>query len=597
MLKNRFSINTKNTSWVRFNKYLCKYWKTQAVVILLGLIIAALGLVNPYLTKLIIDKAYGNKDLKLFLILAIIGGSVFIFNGILNAVSSYLSRRISSRVHFDLTKDLFKHLQSLPLSFFSGKSTGEHIFKVSSDVDMVSSFVCNTLPQIIILIPRLLFIFFIVFYLNWRLALFALLLIPVSYTHLYFFVKWLREITRKMIEKSQDIFSSLYELFRNINLIKAFGKEDFEAKRFEENLLKKMDFDLKNEKLANISSFFSSLSDKAISGAIALYGGYQIIKGTFSLGSYTAVMIYLMQFIGLIKSIGGFYETIILSSISRQRISEILDTKPQIQDKQEAIDYRILEGRLDFRDASFSYKKNEFILQGLNFSIGPAAKIALVGQSGCGKTTLLSLLLRLYEPLEGSVLIDSLDIKDIKIKSLKEQIGIALQSSLFWNDTIKNNILYAKETASLDEVIAAAHTAEVSRFISRFPRGYDTVVGEGACNISEGQKQRIAIARAVVRRPKILILDEAMSSLDSETEDKIIDNIKREFRDSTVIIVSHRLSTVQKMDLVYFLEHPSNVVIGTHEEILKINKKYRDLFASQIEVHPDILSQRMEKFV
>lgn len=585
----------KNANWTRFNKYLYKYWKMQAAVILLGLITMLLSLVNPYLTKLIIDKAYGNKDLKLFLILAIIGGSVFIFKGILNAVSSYLARRISSSVHFDITKDLFKHLQSLPLSFFSDKSTGEHIFKVSSDVGTVSGFVCNTLPQIIILFPRLLFIFFIVFYLNWRLALFALLLIPVSYTHLYFFVKWLREITRKMIEKSQDIFSSLYELFSNINLIKAFGKEDYETKRFEENLLKRIDFDLKNAKLANISSFFSAVSDKAISGVIALYGGYQIIKGTFSLGSYTAVMIYLMQFIGLIKSIGGFYEAIMLSSISRQRITEILDTKPQIQDKQEAIDYRILEGRVEFRDVSFSYKKNEFILQGLNFSIGPGAKIALVGQSGCGKTTLLSLLLRLYEPLAGRILIDSLDIKEIKIKSLKEQIGIALQSSLFWNDTIKNNILYAKETASMDEVIEAANTSEVSRFISRLPKGYDSKIGEDACNISEGQKQRIAIARAVIRRPKILILDEAMSSLDSETEDKLIDNLKREFRDSTVIIVSHRLSTVQKMDLVYFLEVPSNMLIGTHEEILKINKKYRELFASQIETQPDT-GQRMEEF-
>ncbi len=580
----------------RFNKYLYKYWKIQAVVILLGFITMPLSLVNPYLTKLIIDKAYGNKDPKLFLILAIIGGSVFIVNGILNSVSSYLARRIGSRVHFDITKDLFKHLQSLQLSFFNDKSTGEHIFKVSSDVDMVSSFVCNTLPQIIILFPRLLFILFIVFYLNWRLALFALLLIPISYTHFYFFVKWLREITRKMIEKSQDLFSRLYELFSNINLIKAFGKEDYEMKRFEENLLKKIDFDLKNAKLANISSFFSSVSDKVISGFIALYGGYQIIKGTFSLGSYTAVMIYLAQFIGLIKSIGGFYEAIMVSSISRQRIAEIFDTKPQIEDAQDAIDYRILQGKIEFRGSSFSYKKDEFILQRINFSIEPAAKIALVGRSGCGKTTLLSLLLRLYEPLEGCVLIDSLDIKDIKIKSLKEQIGIALQASLFWNDTIKNNILYAKETAPMDEVIEAAHTAEVSRFISRLPRGYDTVIGEDACNISEGQKQRIAIARAAIRRPKILILDEAMSSLDSETEDKIADNIKREFKDSTVIIVSHRLSTVQKMDLVYFLEDPSNMVIGTHKEILKINKKYRELFASQIEIQPDI-GQRMEEFV
>ena len=228
-------------------------------------------------------------------------------------------------------------------------------------------------------------------------------------------------------------------------------------------------------------------------------------------------------------------------------------------------------------------KSDEFIVKGMNFSIKPSSKIALVGPSGCGKTTLLALILRLYEPKEGAILIDDLDIRDMKLKSLKTQIGIALQEPFLWNDTVANNILYGAEGAGREDLVKAAEIAEAHNFVSNLPKQYDSIIGEAACRISEGQKQRIAIARAVIGRPKILMLDEAMCSLDSETEDKIVDNIRREFENSTIIIVSHRLSTVRKMDCVYFLEGPGRMNIGTHDSLLTQNQKYRDLFASQIE--------------
>ena len=390
-------------------------------------------------------------------------------------------------------------------------------------------------------------------------------------------------MTQRMIEKSQHIFRELHEVFAHMHLVKALGKEDYEIKRFEENLSKAIDFEIKNARLLNISNFSSSILDRVIGGLIALYGGYQIIKGTMTLGSLTAVMIYSTQLIGLVKSMGGFYETIMVNSVSCQRVAEILDIKPEIMDKEGAIALQALQGRIEFRDIYFGYKEGESILKGLSFSIPPAAKIALVGVSGCGKTTLLSLILRLYEPMQGSILLDDLDTRDIKLESLKAQIGIALQEPFLLNDSIKNNILYAKENASMDEVIEAAQIAEAHNFIYSFPEKYDTQIGENACKISEGQKQRIAIARAVINKTKILILDEAMSSLDSQTEERIIDNLKREFRDSALIVVSHRFSTVQKMDFVYFFESPSNIEIGTHEELMERSAKYRELFASQIE--------------
>lgn len=569
--------------WTRFNKYLYKYWKPQAAVIVLGLIAVPLSLLNPYLTKLVVDKAYGNRDLKLFFILAIIGGSIFILSGLINSFSGYLSKRINCRVHFDMTRDLFRHLQHLPLSFFNERSTGEHIYRINADAGSVSNFVCNTIPQIVTLFPRLLFILIIVFYLNWQLALFAALLVPLTYIHPYLFGRWLREATRRMIEKSQGVFRRLHEAFSHIHLVKALSKEDYEITRFEQALSKRIDFELKNARLSNISSFSSSILNRVVSGISALYGGYLVIKGTLTLGSLTAIMIYLTQLTGLLRSIGDFYQTITVSSVTYQRLAEILDIKPKIANVPGAVDVHNLAGRIEFRTVSFGYKKDEFIFRGINFSIEPGAKIALTGPSGCGKTTLLSLILRLYEPREGSILIDDSDIKDAQLKSLKSQIGIALQEPLLWNDTIADNILYGAEDGSERQMIKAARLAQAHNFIIDLPQQYNSLIGEMACRLSEGQKQRIALARAVIKRPKILILDEAMSSIDSETEDKIVDSIREELKDSTVICVSHRLSTAKKMDLVYFLEGPSNMEVGTHEELIERNSKYRELFASQIE--------------
>ena len=568
--------------WMRFNKYLYKYWKLQAAVILVGLVTVPLGLLNPYLTKIVIDKAYGGRNLRLFFILALIGGSVFLLNGLVSSFNGYLSRRISRRVNFDMTGDLFRHLQRLPLGFFDNHSTGEHIYRINADVQSVSNFVCNTVPQMITLLPRLLLILVIVFYLNWKLALLAALLVPVTYIHPYIFGRWLKEITRRTILKSQNIFKELQEVFSHIHLIKALGKERHEIEKFEQNLEKKMDLELKNAKISNIGSFSNSMINKALSGVIALYGGYQVIKGTMTLGSLTAIMIYLMQLTGILKSIGGLYQTIIVNSVTRRRLAEILDIKTPIFDRKDAVSYNIAEGRIEFRSVYFAYKKKSPILENISFMIEPSSKVALVGPSGCGKTTILSVIMRLYGESGGSIFIDGMDMKKIKLESLKSRMGVALQEPFLWNDTIANNILYGAESATKEDALRAAKLSLAHAFIMDFPNCYDSVIGEMACKISEGQKQRIALARALIRKPKILILDEAMSSLDSETEDAIMDNIRREFGDSTVIAVSHRLSTVKKMDFVYFLESRSKITSGTHEELLEKYPRYCELFASQV---------------
>ncbi|MBN1869424.1 MAG: ABC transporter ATP-binding protein [Candidatus Omnitrophica bacterium] len=576
-------MNTKTTDWVRFKRYLVGYWKLQAAVLILGAMSVPLGLINPYLTKLIIDKAYANRDLRLFIILALIGGGVFLLNGVLNALKGYLSQHINKKVHFDMTRDLFRRLQNLPLKFFNDQSTGEHMFRLSSDVGSVSGFICNTVPEAIRLYPRTLFTFGLVFYLNWKMALFALALVPLSLLPPYFFGKWLKEITREMIAKSEGIFRGLGEVFMHIPLVKALGKEEYETRRFEKALSQRLTLELQTAKVSNISGFTGSIINKIITGAIAFYGGYQVIQGAMSLGSLTAIMIYLSQFVGLIASIARLNESIITNSVSRDRLTALLDVKPQTQDKTNAIDFSIQRGTIEFKEITFGYKEDNPVLKNINLSIGTGTKAALVGPSGCGKTTLLSLLLRLYELQNGSIYIDGCDLADIKGESFRKQIGVALQEPFLWNDSVRNNILYAAGKASEEEILKAARIAEADDFIRRLPNGYDTLLGEYACKISDGQKQRVAIARAVLPKAKIFIFDEAMSSVDSQLEDKIINNIKCEFKDSTILMVSHRLSAIQAMDLVYFMDPSGKIEVGTHEALLNSSARYVDFLSHQLE--------------
>lgn len=577
-------------TWARFNGYLYKYWKLETLVIIFGLLTIPLSLLNPYLTKFIIDEAYDKKDLKLFFILAAIGTVIFILSALITSISGYLSRKINRHIQYDLTRDLFRHMQSLPLSFFHDRSTGENIFRINQDTDAVSSFISNTITQIATLIPRLLLVLGMIFYLNWKLALFAMILIPVAYIQPYFFGKWLREMAKKTTQSAQGVFKELQEIFSHIQLIKAFGKEKEAIEKFERIFSERINQELKNAKLTNISSFTGSMLNKALCGVIALYGGYEVIQGTTTLGSLTAIMIYLTQFIGLLQTIGTLYQTTVINSVNRRRVADIFDITPFLCNDENALKWESKKGSIELRNVSFSYKKNNPILKDISFLIEPGSKVAFAGLSGCGKTTVLSLILRLIEPEKGAVLIDGMNIKEIKLSSLKSGTSLALQEPYLWNDTIANNILYgADKLSSFEDVVWAARMAEIHEFIIKLPNGYDSNIGEMGRTISEGQKQRIAMARAIINKPKILILDEAMAALDSQTEDKILKNILLELKDSTILMVSHRLSTVKKMDRVYFLENDSVIKTGTPQELLTQNASYRDLFASY--VHPDANNQ------
>ncbi len=570
--------------YLKLTKYLNKYRKLFFAQMVLVLIALPLSLLNPFITKLIVDKAYAHKDFGLFFALALLAGSILIFNAFLNTLSNYLLQKVKRGVNFDMTMDIFRHLQGLPMGFFNRRSVGEHIYKITGDVHSVSELICEVLPQAIELFLRLLLITVIIFYLDWKIGFFLILLAPLAYLHLRFFGRWLKVNFQRSVEKSESIFINLHEVFGHINLIKAFGKEKQEAQRLQVDLSKSMELDLKNQRLLAISSFSNFILNNVFSGLIVLYGGYQVIKSNMSLGSLTAIAIYTFQLVGIAGAMSNLYQSIKVNSVSQKRLLGIFGIKPEIRDEPDAVDTdkHSFQGGIEFRDVGFSYKGCSPVFKDMNFSIPPKAKIALVGHSGCGKTTLLSLIMRFYDPVSGGIIIDGGEIKKIRLDSLRSLVGVVFEESFLWNDTVSNNLCYAKIDASRDEIIQAANISQAHDFILKLAQGYDTIVGENACNISEGQKQRIAIGRAVIKKPRILLLDEAMSSLDSQTEDKLIENLKRELKDSTIIFVSHRLSTVKKMDAVYFLASPTRMVCASHEELIKSDPAYKALFASQI---------------
>jgi len=566
----------------KFFVYLIPFWKEECLVLLLSLTSIVLGLANPYLTKLIIDKAYGNKDFKLFIILIAIGGIIFILNGVIAGLGGYLSRYIYLRIKFRLNRQVFKKLQGLPYSVLQDGSTGGYLYHISYDVETITRFVAVSLPQIISFIPKTLFIVAIIFYLNWKMALFSLMLIPFFYVLPFYFINPLRKRITACIKNSEGIFIRLQEAFSHMQLIKAFGKEGNEMEGYIKNLKNNFRFNLEITKSEILISFTNNLASRIISGLIVFYGGYQVIRGKMTLGSFSAIAIYFSQLAGLQNSFASFLQEMSRGLISQERLEGVFKMEAATIEKAEKEEAIFSKGKVEFKGVSFSYKKDKTIFEDLSFSIEGGSFIALVGPSGCGKTTIINLMARLFRPSTGEILIDGFNISDVKSATFYKQIGIVLQEPFLWNDTIENNIRYAKEDASFEEIKEAARMACIGDFINTLPEGYSTVIGENACKLSEGQKQRLAISRALVKRPKVLMLDEAMSSLDSITETKIIKNIKEDRKDITIIVVSHRLSTVMYADLTYFINSPHEITIGEPKGLFEKNKEFYNLFAAQL---------------
>ncbi len=575
-------MNKQMILYARFIKLLLPYRRKWLGVLFINVLAGGFSLVIPFLTKEVVDTAIGKKDFRAFTILAIIGGSVFVFTELLNRWSYWLKQAINLKINFDLHKKVFQHLQKLSYAWFQEKSTGEHLFKVNYDIDAAAEFITGAFPQALSILPRAALILVIVFYFNWKMALCGFLLSPFLFLPPYFFRKIMDKSYQRLIESSEDIFRYLQEVFSHIQLIKVWPAEKKTSRSFVGKLIINVRLSLSSLKAETASGVVAELISKLIIGLITFYGGYLVIKQDLTLGSFTAIMVYLTQLVGLQAQFASFWQNNISGTISCNRLAEILDVKPQIHDCPEATNREFRKGDIRFDNVSFGYPGNEFVIKNISFAIKAGECVALVGLSGRGKTTILNLLARLYEPQEGAISIDEQDIKSVKLDLLKKQIGFAMQEHFLWDDTIFNNIAYCCNRVNRQELEKVSRLAGVDDFVRELPLGYQTVIGENACKLSEGQKQKIAIARALLKNPRILILDEAMASMDSASEEKIIFNIQEQYKTLVVIIVSHRFSAVKACGRVLYLSAPDSLQEGSLAEFLTGNPEFRGLFAGQL---------------
>lgn len=557
-------------------------YKYRLLFGLFCMVVAAMGyLVVPWLIKNVVDKVLAAKDMyTLNLIIAAILG-VFLVRGFATYGQNYTMAYIGQRVIIDIREAVFRHLQRLDQAYFDRRKTGLIMSNLTNDVGALQTAIVDNLisfiTEAVTLIGSLVFMFWI----DWKLSLLTFIIVPVVLGITNIFGKKLRLAGHDVQGRIADITSLLQEVISGIRVVRSFAREAFELKRFEGENIRNFKAVMKATKLTALLGPMVEFSAAIAVVIILWYGGYSVVNGVITAGALIAFLIYAINLSNPVKRLTQVYSNIQKAMAAGDRIIEILETKPEVVEKADAKELPALEGRVEFKHVDFSYDGEKLALKDVNLLVKPGHTVAIVGPSGAGKTTVANLLPRFYDVTAGELLIDGMNVKDVTMKSLREQIGLVPQDTMLFNATVKDNILYGRLDASDEEVYAAAKAANALEFIEKLPEGMDTVVGERGNSLSGGQRQRIAIARAILKDPKILILDEATSALDTESEKLVQEALERLMRDRTAIVIAHRLSTIKNADHIVVLKQGMVEEAGTHEELLEKNGLYGHLYSVQ----------------
>jgi len=567
----------------RFNGYLLRHWKAELTIIAMESAGLALVLLNPYLGKLILDDGILGKNLAVFLKITCLSVSVYLLSQGAEKINLWLKDYAGRRIRVDLARRALKKTSQLSLASFRNSSTSECVSRLNADVAISSSVIAGTLPDLIRVILSIALITIIILFINGRILFLILAYQAVALVQANFFAKKNDRLMNALYEKGNAMSRVLSHVFSHLYFVKASGKMSAMMRKYFHAFADNIRLEAKSARFEFISGILSDISGKIFFGLVGFVGTILVIKGALTLGSLAAIVAYVSQGSGAYTSLINLCQRIIANRLPLERMARLLDAEIEIKEKRGAIGLDLSEGKIEFRSVSFGYSSARRVLDRANFTIMPGDKAALIGLSGCGKTTIVNLILRLYDVNGGAILLNDCDVRNIKLKSIYNQISLAGQSPYISGDTIRNNIAYAGLKLNDSAVARAAGIAQIRSFVEALPDGYDTTLSEMVLPLSQGQKQRIAIARAIAKNPRILILDEACSSLDSQTEEKVIDNILEAFPDITLITVTHRLSTVKKMEKVYFLKSAREVAPSTHAALAESDPAYAELFAGQLE--------------
>lgn len=566
----------------RLLSYVKPYKFKIIFVIFLLLFVMACGTLTPYLMKMSIDTFVANKNINGLLLL---GGSLLL----LNVISMILSRirtlsmsKITNQILVDIRYSLYTHIQTISFGFFDNRPVGKIISRVVGDVNALQNLLNNSIVNLIPNIFTIALVVFMMFILNPLLALISIITMPfLTFTMFYIEIKadkkW--KIFR---ENRSSLIGYTHESLSGIKVIQGFSKKSYSKNKFDNHISNHANGFLTS---VYVQDFFWPFLDlfRGISIIVIMFSGFKLIKSnSLTLGTLMAFFMYIEMLWRPIINLSSFYNAFVTSMSAGERIFDILDTKSDMIDDNVSDKLPPIKGDIEFDHVTFAYSKDEgAALKDTSFNLNAGEKIALVGETGAGKTTITNLISRFYDPTFGTVKIDGIDIKTVDLESLRSQMGIMLQDSFLFSDTIKKNIRYGKLDATDDEVIKAAKSVNAHEFIMNLEDGYDTNVNERGSRLSLGQRQLIAFARALIANPRILILDEATANIDTETELLVQDGIKKLMAGRTSIVIAHRLSTIRDCDKIFVLSHGKIVESGTHEELLSNNGPYRNLYSAQ----------------
>ncbi|WP_342506293.1 ABC transporter ATP-binding protein [Sporosarcina sp. FSL K6-2383] len=574
----------------RYMKFVKPYNWLILFTIILGVIKFAIPLFMPLLIKIIIDDIIDSDILskaemtqQLFYWL---GGTALLFFIVRPPVEyyrQYFAQYVSNKILYDIRQVLYGHLQKLSLNYYSNTRAGEVISRVINDVEQTKNFVMIGLMNVWLDLATILIAIAIMLTLDIPLTIVTLLAFPFyAYSVKHFFGK-LRELTRKRSQALANVQSYLHERVSGVSVIKSFALEDKEQKNFDEVNGQFLDKAIDHTKWnAKAFAVVNTITDVAPLLVLA-YAGYQVINGSLSLGTMVAFIAYIDRLYSPLRRLVNSSTSLTQSFASMDRVFDLMEEKYDITDKENAIELPAMSGKIEFDKVCFSYEQDgQVVLNNIDFTVNPGETVAFVGMSGGGKSTVISLIPRFYDVTGGAVRIDGHDLRDVTVKSLRDQIGIVLQDSILFSDSVKSNILMGNPDASDEEVIIAAKAANAHDFIESLPLGYDTKVGERGVKLSGGQKQRIAIARVFLKNPPLLVLDEATSALDLESEALIQESLERLASDRTTLVVAHRLSTITHADKILVIDAGELKEMGTHEELMVNKGIYYGLFQVQM---------------
>ena len=570
----------------RLLKLIEKYKFLVLLSLLLAVVVVATQLYAPILFGKAVDLAIGkgNVDIKGIIVILIKTSIVIGITALAQWIMSVINNRITYRVVMDLRVQAFRHLQKLDIAYIDSHEHGDIVSRIITDIDQLSDGLLMGFTQFFTGVVTILGTLIFMFSVNVKIALIVVLLTPLSLFVASFIAKRTYSMFKKQSETRGEITSHINEMVGNQKLVKAFGREEASEEKFDEI----------NERLTKYSlkaSFFSSMVNPStrlinaiVYAGVGGFGALSVIAGRLSVGQLSCFLSYATQYTKPFNEISGVVTELQNALASAARVFELIDEKEQLPDRDGAKELEKADGRVEFNNVCFSYDKSRELIKNLSISAKPGQRVAIVGPTGCGKSTLINLLMRFYDPDSGMIKVDGENSADFTRKSLRKNFGMVLQETWLKSGTVRENIAYSNPDATDEEIIAAAKLTHAHSFIKRLPDGYDTVLGENGGSLSQGQKQLLCITRVLLNLPPMLILDEATSSIDSHTEIRIQKTFAKMMQGRTCFVVAHRLSTIRESDIILVMNKGQIVEQGTHEQLLEKQGFYYELYNSQFAV-------------